>query len=173
MAWIVPTLTFAPWPLIKGKYCLQKQIHTTLYLPLCVWCTERLFCQLTAYIFDKRYMFCINVHAVEMEQCFMHVSIQLVEMACFSISPHPPRQLFTGQAQSLLGYFWDAELKTNNSSFYFKSASTKPLNCRHEIVLMWNQKFKLFLYCFWLSFFFFIHQFFSQYFFPRSVVSFL
>lgn len=33
-----------------------------------------------------------HVHAVEIGQCFIRVSVQLVEMACVSISPHPPEQ---------------------------------------------------------------------------------
>lgn len=57
-----------------------------------VWCTEISFCQLTAYIFDKRYKCCTIVHAVEIGQCFMHVSFQLVEVACVSISPPHPEQ---------------------------------------------------------------------------------
>lgn len=37
VAWIVPTLTFAPWPLIKGKNCLQKTStdKRTIFTPLC------------------------------------------------------------------------------------------------------------------------------------------
>lgn len=36
-----------------------------------------------------RFMCLTSVHVAEIGQCFMLVSIQLVEMACVTISPHP------------------------------------------------------------------------------------